>query len=157
MPAAHQNQSTEIYDAIAECYSDPVKFVHLVYPWGRKGQLENYDGPDDWQAWCLNKIRDGVLSPEDAIQIAVASGHGIGKTSLVAWIIHWFISTRAHPQIVVTANTEQQLSNKTWRELAKWWKLSIHHDWFDWTATKFYLKASPETWFAAAIPWSERN
>lgn len=93
----------------------------------------------------------------EAVQVAVASGHGIGKTALVAWIIHWFISTRQNPQIVVTANTQNQLDNKTWRELARWWKISMHKEWFEWTATKFYLKASPETWFAAAIPWSEKN
>jgi len=87
----------------------------------------------------------------------VASGHGIGKTALVAWIIHWFISTRPNPQIIVTANTQTQLSTKTWRELAKWHSMSIHKDWFEWTATRFYMKGKPETWFASAIPWSMQN
>jgi len=35
--------------------------------------------------------------------------------------------------------------------------MSLHREWFDHTATKFYLKTSPETWFASAIPWSEKN
>jgi len=79
------------------------------------------------------------------------------KTALVAWLIYWFISTRPHPQIVVTSNTKSQLETKTWRELAKWHKLAINSHWFEWTATKFYYKQHPETWFAAAIPWSKER
>ena len=57
------------------------------------------------------------------------------------------MSTRMHPQIVVTANTKEQLEKKTWRELAKWHKLARNGHWFKWTATKFYLKSAPETWY----------
>lgn len=94
---------------------------------------------------------------EDAIQVAVSSGHGIGKTALVAWIIIWFLSTRPFPQVVVTANTKTQLTGKTWRELSKWHGLAINRDWFEWTATKFELKAHRETWFAQAVPWSKNR
>lgn len=79
------------------------------------------------------------------------------NTTLICWIICWFISTRSDPQIVVTANTATQLETKTWRELAKWWRLAINQSWFQWTATKFYLKDRPETHFAAAIPWSPQR
>ena len=67
------------------------------------------------------------------------------------------MSCRPHPQVVCTANTETQLNTKTWRELAKWHKLAANREWFDWTATSYYLKAHPETWKANAIPWSENN
>ena len=157
MPAA-STADTGVLDAIAGTFNDALQFVMLVYPWGQSGTiLADQSGPDEWQAWCLNEISAKRLTMAEAVQVAVASGHGIGKTALVAWIIHWFISTRQNPQIVVTANTQNQLDNKTWRELARWWKISMHKEWFEWTATKFYLKASPETWFAAAIPWSEKN
>lgn len=79
------------------------------------------------------------------------------NTTLVAWIIIWFIATRAHPQIVVTANTKSQLDGKTWRELAKWHKLSLVEPWFQWTATKFYHKAAADTWFASAVPWTKER
>jgi hypothetical protein len=58
---------------------------------------------------------------------------------------------------VVTANTGTQLDTKTWRELAVWWKRCITAHWFRWTATKFMHVAHTETWFVAAIPWSENN
>lgn len=79
------------------------------------------------------------------------------NTALTSWIIYWFISTRPHPQIIVTANTQNQLSGKTWRELAKWHKMALNEHWFTHTATKFFHKKYPDTWFASAIPWSENN
>ena len=33
----------------------------------------------------------------------------------------------------------------------------LNAHWFDWTATKFTKKDSPEDWYAAATPWSEHN
>lgn len=142
---------------ISAFYADPLGYVKYVYPWNKKGTpLENESGPDEWQADVLKDIGYRVRN-KLPIQIAIASGHGTGKGTMTAWLISWFISTRPHPQIVTTANTETQLSTKTWRELAKWHKLSIHGHWFTWTATKYYLNAHPETWFAAAIPWNAQR
>jgi hypothetical protein len=33
------------------------------------------------------------MDRNEAIQIAAASGHGVGKSTLVAWIILWAISS----------------------------------------------------------------
>lgn len=142
--------------------NDPLGFVLWAYPWGKAGtELEN-EYPDRWQIAVLEDIRMALEKneslPEEQripIQIAIASGHGIGKTALIAWINHWFMSTNVDPQCVTTANTENQLSTKTWRELRKWHRLSIHEHLFEWTATTFKLKERPETWCANAIPWSK--
>lgn len=152
----------ELQDEIIKCIYDPLRYVKLVFPWG-KGELEGFDGPDEWQSAVLEDIRQYVVkvgrnTPDLApFREAVASGHGVGKSALVAWIIKWFMATRPHPQVVVTANTMEQLNSKTWRELAKWNKMSLDGHWFEWTATRFYYKKHPETWFASAIPWSENN
>jgi len=148
-----------IAEDIVKFWDDPYKFVIYAFPWGEKGTpLEKYDGPDKWQKELLNLVRDEIRKGNpQAIQMAVTSGHGVGKSSMTSWLILWYISTRPNPQILVTANTLAQLSTKTWRELSKWHQLSINHDWFEWTATKFYLKEKPETWFAAALPWSEHR
>ena len=160
--ASTATKTNPLVEAIARLYFDPLGFVYFAFPWGEPGTLlADESGPDDWQADILStlgkELREGAETDEalrEAVQIAVASGHGVGKTALVAWIILWFLSTRAHPNVVVTANTGVQLQTKTWRELAKWHKLAINGAWFEWTATKFYLKDSPETWFATATPWS---
>jgi len=149
-----QQQEEKLIECIGKCFNDPLTFVKFNFMWG-EGELANETGPDDWQIDVLHKIGVRVQTLDEAVKVAVSSGHGIGKTALIAWIIIWFISTRAHANIVVTANTKTQLETKTWRELAKWHKLSLNKHWFNWTATKFYHIDHPETWFAANIPWSK--
>lgn len=129
---------------------DPLGFVLDCFSWGEG------EGPDEWQTKVLSTIRD-EYSLTKALRIAVASGHGIGKTALIAWIILWFISTRENPQIVVTANTKEQLEKKTWRELAKWQERYEFGLLFEWSATTFRLKEARGLWFASAVPWSETN
>lgn len=166
MPLKHP-QFIENY---ARFKNDPLGFVLFAYPWGQLGTFlaplpdGTVPSPEDWQVEAMEYLRAELerreLSPLEvfaAILLAVASGHGVGKTALVAWLIDWFICTRFSPQILVTAGTATQLEKKTWRELAKWHKISLHREFFEWTATKYYLKSAPETWFAAAIPWSEHN
>jgi hypothetical protein len=120
-----KSDEVKLQEAMEQLVYDPLSFVHFAFDWG-KGILLGEDGPDKWQRDILSEIGTGSKTIEEALRIAVRSGHGIGKTALIAWIILWFMSTRPHPQVVVTANTALQLSGKTWRELAKWHKLMIH-------------------------------
>ena len=150
------SQEEQLQDAIAQFTDNPLGFVYFVFDWGQ-GALEGEDGPDQWQIDVLRAIGERTLTATEAIRIAVRSGHGIGKTCLISWILLWFLSTRPFPQVVVTANTTAQLSGKTWRELAKWHKLAINKHWFKWTATKFYHVDHPEDWFASATPWSKER
>lgn len=133
---------------------DPLRYVKASFPWAQEGtMLAAHAGPDTWQADLLEQIGSALTDPDEAARFAVASGHGVGKTAFAAWLILWFISTRPHPQIVVTANTSTQLATKTWRELSKWLQFSIFADTFTWTATRCYHKGAQSTWFAAAVPW----
>lgn len=137
---------------------DPAGFVSYVFPWGEPGTaLEHEDGPDVWQIEVMDYIGEQLLTTVDAIRVAVASGHGIGKSSLMAWLILWFMSTKPHPQVPITAGTANQLTTKTWRELAKWHQLAINAHWFDWTQTRFYRRGFETTWYASAIPWSKEK
>lgn len=146
-------------DEISKCRYDPLGFVKFIFPWGHE-DLAGEDGPDTWQAEILSKLGDELQRAEGeggSIQLAVASGHGIGKSALIAWLILFWMSTRPECQVVVTANTGIQLETKTWRELALWHKRALNKHWFDHTATKFLSAVHPETWFAAAIPWNEQR
>lgn len=155
----------ELYADIGKYAYDPLNFVYYAFPWGKAGsRLAAEVGPDAWQAEVLTALgrdlkagREAKEAAGTAIKLAVASGHGIGKTCLVAWIILWFVSCFEMGQTVVTANTKTQLLTKTWRELAKWHRLAINSHWFEWTATQFKHRLFPDTWFASAIPWSEHN
>lgn len=119
--------------------------------------------PHKWQKEILeeigNKLKAGELSTHEAIQEAVASGHGIGKSCLVSWLILWSICTCVDTKGVVTANTENQLKTKTWAEVAKWYGIWRYKHWFKLTATALFSvdESHEKTWRVDMIPWSERN
>ncbi len=152
----------ELIDAVSQYELDPYGFVMFAFPWG-DGELKGFAGPEDWQRDILleigRKLKEGKLTLEEAIRVAVASGHGIGKSALVAWIILWALSTKEDTMGVVTANTEVQLKTKTWPQLAKWHRLAINRHWFTYTATSIFSKdeAHEKTWRFDMVPWSERN
>ena len=129
-----------VTDALADCYADPLLHVLLSYPWG-SGALRGRPGPQQWQLEFLREVGvqvrarafDGV-TPVQPIQFSTASGHGIGKSALVAWLIKWIMDTRPFAKGVVTANTAPQLRTKTWAELAKWHGMSLTKDRFEMTS-----------------------
>jgi len=144
---------------LAGLQNDPLKFVLWAFPWQEPGtELEFEDGPELWQRALLARVRDG-LAVRWAIQEAIASGHVIGKSACVSWLILWAISTMEDARGVVTANTETQLKTKTWAELGKWHRLFIAKSFFDLTATALISRdpAHERTWRIDMIPWSERN
>ena len=148
----------ELLLALASFSNDPLGWVYFAFSWG-EGELERDVGPEPWQVRILEDLRDGLISMEEAIQLARTSGHGIGKSALVAWIILWAISTFEDTKGVVTANTENQLKTKTWAEVAKWYRLFVGKQLFKFTATALF-SIDPEherTWRIDMVPWSERN
>jgi hypothetical protein len=155
---AKTDEEEALAGEMALCAADPYRFVLVAFEWG-KGELSRFKGPEMWQADLLRSVRDGLLSPGQAIQQAVASGHGIGKSALVAWIILWAMCTKADTMGVVTANTETQLRTKTWPQLIKWHRQCIARHWFKVTSTAIFA-ADPgheRTWRMDAVPWSESN
>lgn len=145
----------------AETSNNPLLYARAAYAWG-EGDLKNSQGPRAWQEGILDDIGIHLRNPETRftpLLIAVSSGHGIGKSSLISMITDWGLSTMPDTKIVVTANTETQLRSKTWPEISKWRRLSLTNPWFKTTATSVYslAKGHDNTWFADAIPWSENN
>eukprot|EP00918_Siedleckia_nematoides_P098320 GHVU01215187.1.p1 GENE.GHVU01215187.1~~GHVU01215187.1.p1 ORF type:complete len:511 (-),score=75.74 GHVU01215187.1:178-1710(-) len=154
--------NTELLEWLASVADDPYAFTMGAYPWGVAGtSLEDYpEGPDEWSCWLFEQIRLGLLDIEEAIQIAIASGHGIGKSATVSWVIMWGFCTYPDCRGVVTANTETQLKTKTWAELGKWFNLCFFaRDLFILNATSLISKdpTRERTWRLDMIPWSEKN
>jgi hypothetical protein len=175
------NAETELAFDMGRFYDDPLGFVMYAYPWSTDPALQVvelqspwnliYDskyGPDKWACEMLDAIGaqvrehafDGVHAV-DAIREAISSGHGIGKSALVAWLVDWIMSTRPNCHGTVTATTSDQLSSKTWAEIAKWTKKCITSHWFDVTTGKGAMrmkhKQFPESWFCAAQTCQEEN
>ena len=149
---------TELSKNLGLFSNDPLEFVRRVFPWG-EGELKLSPGPEPWQTDLLMAISKGLLTPQEAIQIATTSGHGVGKSALVSWIILWAMSTLEDTVGVVTANTETQLRTKTWVQLAKWFRLFVGNELFRMTATAIFSRdpAHERTWRVDQVPWSVNN
>lgn len=158
MSSAAVDYEAQIERDIARCYDDPLTFVLMAFDWGH-GDLAGWTGPDEWQTEFLTKLRDRCRSREidDVVRMAVKSGRGPGKTAVEAWLVLWLMSTRPNFAGIVTANTGDQLDDKTWRELALWHKRAINAHWFNWTTTRFYQIDNKETWGVDAVKWSEHR
>lgn len=154
---------------------DPYAFVMFVFPWGQPNTpLEHKQGPREWQKRTLMLIRDHLamnrtLGMVEILRLATASGRGIGKSALVAWLIIWFLSTRIGVSVIVSANSETQLRHITWGELTKWLTMSINSHWWDLSATRLVpqkwiaslverdLRKGTRQWGAEGKLWSEEN
>lgn len=139
--------------------NDPLRFVLDWFIW------EPGEGPDQWQRDFLTDLADKLNSrtfngkdPVEAVRMAVASGHGIGKSAMVAFVFWWTIITRKNSKGTVTANTYGQLQTKTWPEIQKWHKrLRAFKDRFDVTDSKISEKKHRDSWFAVPVTCSEEN
>lgn len=171
----------DIYDIdleLARCYNDPLRFVLWAFPWGEAPELSivplpepwatRYPnckyGPDKWACEVLDDIGrqvrerafDGIHAVKP-IRLAIASGHGIGKSFLTAMLVIWIMATRPDAKGVVTANTANQLETKTFAEISKWLKRSLVADMFEIRATSIVAKESPESWRVDAQTCREEN
>jgi hypothetical protein len=155
--STHDEQQLMARIWAADIKDNPLAFVMLAFPWGQKGTpLEREAGPKKWQREALLRIRDQIAANKNAmanggtptmLKRATASGRGIGKSSLVAWIILWNMSCNLGSTTLVAANTEAQLTSRTWPELGKWHTLAINEHWFDRDTTSL----RPAKWFAEAL------
>lgn len=156
------NQSAVVIaEKLGKYARNPLKCVKYAFPWGMAGSLAEFDGPRVWQADVLNEIGAHLNSANrfDPLQIAIASGHGIGKTALIAMVAHWAMSTCPDCRVMVTANTEDQLITKTWPEISKWFGIALNADWWTKTATRIVSsqRGHEDSWRLDRVTWSENN
>lgn len=155
------NPALELAADIGSFTHDPYRYALYAFPWG-KGDLAGIDGPRAWQREVMQDIGAHLQNPETRhtpCRIAVASGHGIGKSALISMLIKWGLDTCVDTRIVVTANTEGQLLTKTSPEIAKWCRLAITADWFKINATSIVstMPGRDKGWRADLVTWSENN
>jgi phage terminase large subunit len=83
--------------------NDPLVFVRDVL-----GAI-----PEPWQAEALKAV-----GRHD--RVSIRSGHGVGKTTLQAWLVLWFLLTHQNCKVPVAADSQDQLRDTIWPEIAKW-------------------------------------
>lgn len=82
---------------------DPVLFVREVF--GAE--------PDVWQAEALMALVDND-------RIAIRSGHGVGKSTFLAWALIWFLTTRYPAKVPCTAPSANTMFDVLWAEVRMW-------------------------------------
>ena len=139
--AEHEAVIEKLSSDVTQYIWDPLGFVRYAFPWGTQ-TLGMSPGPHSWQRNILEHVGTHLQSENryQPCQIAVSSGHGIGKSALCGWIIAWAMSTCDDCKVLVTANTADQLKDKTHSEAAKWFHLAINSHWFDVQATSITIR-----------------
>lgn len=142
------------------CIYDPLLWAELAWPWG-DGDLAGED-IRVWQSEILDTLASRLSDPATRYQkhrIAVASGHGIGKSALMGMLTNWALSCWPGCRIRLTANTEPQLRTTTSPEIAKWFRSSLSAPLFD-VDTMRIAAHDPklkDRWRADFVTWSEHN
>lgn len=109
------------------------------------GFVRHYFGatPDEWQAEALRAVDAGE-------NVAIRSGHGVGKTTLLAWVAIQTTSCFPFTRVPCTAPTQHQLSDLLWAEIALWLNGSPLKHLLKWTATRLSAVGYEDSWFAVA-------
>ena len=157
-PTTSSDPQDEIVRLAAECQYDPFKWAGVAWDWGR-GALKKHPGPRKWQDDVNQQITEHLQNPRtryEPLRIAVASGHGIGKSAEMGMLANWAMSCWVNARVMITANTMRQLGNKTSPEVGKWFHSSITEDWFDIRTQTIKLKRR-EDWRVDFQPWSDHN
>ncbi len=125
----------KVQNLIDRWYHDPYRFV-----------IEALRAkPTDQQKLVLKAITPGTHA-------SIRSGHGVGKTALLSWLILWFICTRADARIPCTASTHSQLRDILWPEIAKWMnELPLQYQAaLEWQTERVIWIERKNTWFSVA-------
>jgi len=136
MPLSQHKTKTELKaQRIREYREDPVFFVREM--WNPK--LEDFQ---------IEALQELVKSG----RISIRSGHGVGKTTLLAWIVIWHMTCFFPQKTPCTAPSSPQLEDVLWPEIGKWlgkMPESAKHL-FDFKNERLELIGAPKESFAVA-------
>jgi phage terminase large subunit len=109
-------------DAWLNSAHDPWRFATGVMGYLPAG-APNPDKRRQLERWQDKYLRDFFLDPEgnetDSPRHSVRSGHGIGKSTIIAILALWFPLTHYDSKTVITANSQDQLKTNNWPEIRK--------------------------------------
>lgn len=151
----------EVQAELAEFVHDPLGFVMSAFPWG-EGEMAKEHGPREFQKRFLREIGDHLENVETRhkpFRKAISSGHGIGKSALLAWIACWGLSTFEDCKVIVMAGTGDQLKTKTQPEVAKWFRRAYNSELFEVNVTSVKVREAgrEQIWRLDFLTWSEEN
>lgn len=112
-----------------------------------------------WQQWLILLAVKDAVNKTGKNKISIASGHGIGKSTVIAQLILWYLFCFKDAQIPCTAPTAEQMHDILWKELHAWWKRMPEEiqDLYEWSNGYMRISESPNTWFARAKTARKEN
>lgn len=160
MPSNQAQLDAELEEFVGQFYDDLEGFIDCCYAWPIQGE----SGPDDWQRSIAREVSVAVkergfdgINAVLPIREGVSSGHGIGKSVLIAMIVHWLMSTRRNAKGTITANTNEQLEKKTWAAIRSWLAHCLTAHWFEINSAIMFRKGARASWFCAPQSCAEEN
>jgi len=114
-----RDMEREAHAKILRWRNDPEAFVREVFG----------ADPDTWQVEALNNIGNND-------RVSIKSGHGVGKSALLSWLLIWWLSTRYPAKVACTAPSSHQLYDVLWAEVRYWLRKAIPE-----IASQFVLKS----------------
>ena len=105
-----------------------------------------------YQQWLILKTVENALTGKARRRISVRSGHGIGKSCTMSWLLLWFLFVNHNAQIGATAPSKSQMYDVLWKETKKWinrMPVSIGKQ-YEHQTQYIRMIESQETWFARA-------
>lgn len=142
----------------------PIKFEHLVKVTAlleekRYQEIYSYHFETflkgrhiTWQQYLILLTVKDAVNYQGPRRISIASGHGIGKSCVLAMILIWFLYTHYLSQIGCTAPSKEQMFDVLWKELSRWIDAlppRVKNS-FEMTSDKIRIKEKPNEWFARA-------
>lgn len=105
-----------------------------------------------WQQWLILLSIERALAGLAVKKISIVSGHGIGKSAVLSWLIIWYLFCFLNAQVGATAPTSEQIHDILWKEIALWLERMPQglKDLFELQSGYLRVKEFPETWFARA-------
>lgn len=134
MPRGSKADSEALWESFVKKYrDDPVAFVEEVV-----GMT-----PDPWQRELLEAVANGET------RLSVASGHGVGKSTVISWLCVWTMATCYPYKIVATAPTATQLYDALYSEIKSTFKKlpKIIQNLFEIKSDRIELKAAKQDCF----------
>lgn len=133
------------------------KFCESVRPFWFQDYREGLDLT--WQQSLALYGVEKALRGECPARISIVSGHGIGKSALLAILILWFLWVHPMSQVACTSPSKEQMYDVLWKELSKWLEKMPKgmSQMYIWEASHIRMKEAPQVWFARAKTSSKEN
>lgn len=112
-----------------------------------------------WQQFVILAAMRLGIARKAPRWITVASGHGIGKSATMSWLLLWFLMCHLDAQVSCTAPTSNQMHDVLWKEVALWIDRMPKEfsALYEWSADYVRIVERPKTWFARARTASKEN